>query len=337
MCPKIKTIAWLCVLAIAALTVLLPLAADAADNASTGTVSLVFENDLFYGTDRDYTNGIMLAWVPPASPAPDWASRIARLIPWFPKEGYVRHGYAVGQSMFTPSDITVANPPLTDRPYAGWLYGAIGMGVGTGQQIDLVTLTLGVVGPASRAEQTQEFIHHIVGTHQPQGWDTQLKNEPGVVVTYMRSWRTLITKTLIGFDLDLTPNMGGALGNVFTYASAGLTIRYGKHLPMDYGPLRIQPGMPGSAAFEPRSGFEWYLFTGLEGRAVARNIFLDGNTFGDSRHVEKEPLVGDLQFGFVLNWRTASLAYTHLLRTREFKSQSEKHDNFGAISLTVPY
>lgn len=27
-----------------------------------------------------------------------------------------------------------------------------------------------------------------------------------------------------------------------------------------------------------------------EGRAVARNIFLDGNTFQDSRSVDKEPL-----------------------------------------------
>jgi hypothetical protein len=41
-------------------------------------------------------------------------------------------------------------------------------------------LTVGVVGPASFAEQTQKRIHEIVNADEPRGWNTQLKNEPGV-------------------------------------------------------------------------------------------------------------------------------------------------------------
>jgi lipid A 3-O-deacylase len=333
----IRMITWLCALSLTALTCVVGShAANATDSANTGTLSFVLENDLFYRTDRDYTNGIMITWVPAASSTPDWASRIAHLVPWFPKEGYVRHGYAFGQSMFTPGNIATVDPPLTDRPYAGWLYGAIGLGVETDHQLDQFALTLGVVGPASLAEQSQKIVHKIVGAPEPQGWDTQLSNELGIVVTYMRSWRGLVTKTLSGFDLDLTPNIGGALGNVFTYANAGLTMRYGNQLSLDYGPMRIQPSLPSSGAFVSQGGFAWYLFASCEARAVFRNIFLDGNTFRDSRSVDKEPLVGDLQYGFVLDWSTASLAYTHVLRTREFKSQRER-DAFGAISLSMPF
>jgi hypothetical protein len=154
-------------------------------------------------------------------------------------------------------------------------------------------------------------------------------------MTYQRSWRALATKTFAG-SLDLAPHAGGALGNVFTYANTGLTLRFGRNLPLDYGPARIQPGLPGSMTFVAADSFTWYLFAGAEGRAVARNIFLDGNTFRNSRSVDKEVFVGDLQFGGVLIWRDVRLSYTHVLRTDEFTDQRER-DNFGSISLAVLY
>lgn len=323
-------------LAIASLTsVLAPLAADAGDYPDSGIFSFVLENDLFYNTDRNYTNGVQIAWVPRVESPPDWAVRVAHQVPWFPQEGRIRHGYVLGQSMFTPRDITLTNPPVEDRPYAGWLYGTVGLSVEIGRQLDQLALTLGVVGPASLAKQSQKIVHKIKGADKPLGWDTQLGNEPGIVLTYQRSWRGLTT-TLAGFDLDLTPHIGSALGNVYTYANTGLTMRYGKRLPADYGPLRIQPSLPGSGFFAPTNNFAWYLFAGFEGRAVARNIFLDGNTFRDSRSVDKEPLVGDLQWGIALTWQGVRLNYTHVLRTREFETQGGS-DAFGAFSISMPF
>jgi hypothetical protein len=303
--------------------------------ALSGVMSLIVENDLFYNTDRDYTSGVALVWAPKEDSTPDWAVHVAHWLPWFPKEGPVRHGYLLGQNMYAPSDITIPDPPLDDRPYAGWLYGTIGLGIETGRQLDQLALTLGVVGPASYAEQTQKFVHKIVDdAPQPQGWDTQLRNELGILLTCQRSWREFATTTLVGLDFDLTPHIGGALGNIYTYANAGLTLRYGKSLPVDYGPPRIQPSVPGSVSFELTDKFTWYLFAGFEGRVVAHNIFLDGNTFTDSRSVDKEPFVGDLQWGFVLTWRRARLGYTHVWRTREFENQKEP-DQFGSFSISM--
>jgi hypothetical protein len=94
--------------------------------------------------------------------------------------------------------------------------------------------------------------------------------------------------------------------------------------------------VPGSGFFAPTDKFTWYLFAGVEGRAVARNIFLDGNTFKDSRSVDKEPLVGDLQWGVTLTWQGARLSYTHVWRTREFTTQ-DGGDQFGSISLSMSF
>jgi hypothetical protein len=193
-----------------------------------------------------------------------------------------------------------------------------------------------MVGPASLAEQTQKVVHGIIDTDEPQGWDTQLGNEPGIVATYMRSWRGLASLALSGVKLDFTPHVGAALGNVFTYGNTGVTARFGMRLPKDYGPPRIQPGLPGVGDFSPASDFGWYLFAGIEGRAVGRNIFLDGNTFRESRSVDKIPLVGDLQFGFVADLKHIRLSYTHVLRTREFRTQ-DSNDAFGVLTLSVKF
>ena len=75
------------------------------EEEDTGTFTFVLENDLFFGLDRDYTNGIMLAWMSEPDHAPAWALRAARLLPFFPKDGLVRSTYAIGQNMYTPNDI----------------------------------------------------------------------------------------------------------------------------------------------------------------------------------------------------------------------------------------
>ena len=43
-----------------------------------GVVSVVLENDLFGGTDRNYTNGLRAEWVRPAEEAPGGAAPALR-------------------------------------------------------------------------------------------------------------------------------------------------------------------------------------------------------------------------------------------------------------------
>jgi hypothetical protein len=312
------------------------LPATAATEAKNGVWSLLIENDLFYGSDRNYTSGVGLAWVARPEPPPEWIVKLARSVPWFPEIGAIRHGYIVGQNMYTPRDISLPDPPLDDRPYAGWLYGTIGVGVESAGQTDLFALTVGVVGPASLAEQSQKAIHEITGSPHPQGWDTQLKNEPGIELAYQRRWRDVAKGEFAGFEYDLTPHAGGALGNVYTYANAGFTIRYGERLTSDLGPMRIRPSPPGSGFFVPADTFTWYVFVAVDGRAVARNVFLDGNTWRDSRSVDKEILVGDLHWGLAVTWKGTRLTYTHVRRTREFETQGPSSD-FGAFAVSVAF
>jgi len=97
--------------------------------------------------------------------------------------------------------------------------------------------------------------------------------------------------------------------------------------------------MPGSEYFVPSedSSFGWYLFADAEVRAVAQNIFLDGNTWKDSYGVEKEDFVGDVQAGVAFSVGDYRVAYTHVFRTKEFKSQNDNIETFGGVTITMRF
>ena len=299
-----------------------------------GTFTLVFENDLLANTDDYYTNGIRIGWLPARTHG--WARAVAGWIPLFPEDSQILVAYTLGQSMFTPEEITEFPPDPDDRPYAGWLYLGGAVIAKSPGQLDTLQLQLGVVGPWSLAEESQKFIHRIVGADRPVGWDFQLENEPGIVLTYERQWRETYDSGFGDVKFQVLPHLGASLGNVMTGLHGGGTVRFGQNIPDDYGPPRIRPAVPGSDFFVPADRFGWYIFTGVEGRFVARNIFLDGNTFRESRSVDKNVLVGDVQGGIAVTWGNARLAYTHVLRSKSFEGQ-DRPDSFGAISLSVRF
>lgn len=319
-------------LAVAVLLCLL--ATTAAAQSPAGTLSVIFDNDTFVGTDRYYTGGLRISWTTQAGPERGWEHAMARLLPVFPDRGTLRVSYTLAQRTYTPDDLSDPTPPPDSRPYAGWLYGAVGLMTETHGQLDQIQLAIGVVGPLALAEEIQRTVHALTGSEMPAGWDTQLHNEPALLLSYRRSWRVVNVSRADGFDFDITPFAGGALGNVFTYVSAGAAFRFGYDMTNEYGLPLMSTNLPGPAYFgKPDPGFGWYLFLGLRARAVAHNIFLDGNTFAESRSVDREPLVGSVQLGLALNIGDVAVAYTQVWRTRRFEAQGEAQA-FGVVTLS---
>src|SRR3546814_15876179 len=121
----------------------------------------------------------------------------------------------------------IRRPPRSTRtdtlfPYTT-LFRSIGLVSENGDQLDNLELNVGVVGPWSLADKTQIEYHKLIDVQVPEGWENQLENEPGVVHYYERKWRNIWDvdfgdlAMLNNLGVDLTPPIGGALGNVYTY------------------------------------------------------------------------------------------------------------------------
>ncbi len=309
------------------------------------TFSVVSENDKYFaGTDRHYTNGLKLTWLGETdlNRSQQFVQLAARFIPWMDPEHVDWHykvGFALGQNIYTPKDTETAALIPDDRPYAAWLYGSIILQAQLRNQLRLVELSVGVVGPSALGEEAQNSWHDVINVPHAQGWANQLHDEPGLRLTWERRYRTWqwpVERIPSGLGTDLILRHRVTLGNVSTHAAAGAVVRFGWRMPDDFGPDLIRPGGGNTSNTGGPRRFSAYTYASTEVRAVARDIFLDGNTWRHSHSVDKRPVVADLNLGFVLNWPRFQVAYTQNYRTKEFYGQPRR-DVFGSVGFSFSH
>ncbi|MHB8789154.1 MAG: lipid A deacylase LpxR family protein [Desulfobulbaceae bacterium] len=324
------------------------------------------ENDFFgsAGTDRYFTNGLNVMVV--AKEASAWLGELAKVS--HQHEQYDsnsrRVSFTGGQDIYTPQDIEDPNLIEDDRPYAGWLY--LGMGVHdrrplpkaggadrnfAWQEQDSTEVILGIIGPQSYTGDVQYWWHeNVIGfsnTRKPSGWDNQLDNELAFALLREHKWRIRrLGADREGLEVDLVPHVGAAVGTVTTYASAGAEARLGWNLPDDFGSAKNRAGLSsarvaashwgaGDEARRKATPVTFHLFGKMEGRAVLRDIFLDGNTFADSHSVDRKPLTFSVLSGVsVLFWHIVEVAYTHVYQSKEFEGQPLAHV-YGTLTMSV--
>jgi hypothetical protein len=316
-------------------------------SASPGSILMQEENPTFalWGRDRHYTNGAALSYTT-SQLKPD--SFLSAPIQFLGNSTFLfnrsipntddRFEWTIlGQNMFTPQNHNVRNPSLNDRPYAAWLYTSGSFIQNTDDKVlTSLDFQLGVVGPWALGRQVQNNYHVITGLNPARGWYYQLNNQFGFTTSWERRWRFY-------HDLDnayaweIIPNVGITLGNVMTYAKVGGLIRWGRGLKSDWGPNLVHPGYSGTSYFAAkRAGTDWgySIYAGVQGRVVALNVFLDGNNFQNSRHVDKECAVGDLFIGAEIFYRDKiRFGFSFITRTPEFRQQRGP-DTGGAFNLS---
>ena len=314
-----------------------------------GRMSLRMDNDAFGSASQDhgYSNGLALTMVSPdlASQAdqaclPFVSRSINRYLQWAHPGGFEQQHAIVGIShgIYTPDDKTRSDLIEEDRPYAGVLLLSAGYNARSGDRLQTTHLRLGMVGPSAKGQEVQNAVHRVIDVRRAQGWEHQLRDEPLLQVVHerMHRWQPRASSNADGWSWDVIGHAGGSLGNFATHANTGAELRFGWRVPDDFGSNPLRPAGEHSA---PRSrgsihgGWAWHVFASVEGRAVLRDITLDGNTFKNSHSVDKEPLVADLGYGAVVTRGRWKMTLAQYQRSREFEGQLEP-PSFGSLSVS---
>ena len=284
-------------------------------------------------TDRFYVNGLRLGWTSPTTQVPDFMASVAQAL-W--GNGQQRIAFDLAQQIYTPADTMATVPNSHDRPYAGVLLGNFSLMSDVEDSRSVLTLSLGIVGPGSGAENLQNGFHDVIGQSHTNGWSYQIPNTPAVELLHERTWR-LPTGRVAGLETDALPFLTVAVGDLRDYVQAGVSFRIGEGLGSDYGVPRVRPGLSGGDAFTPTRPFAWYLFAGVDGQAVGYDMLLQARPFRSGPHVSTTWDVGEMQGGFAVMAYGMRLTFAYVAQTQEFRGQTGGLHQFGSAALSIRF
>jgi lipid A 3-O-deacylase len=322
-----------------------------------GTLSLYHDNDILNGTDRDYTSGLRVAWtsekrndlekVPSIFRGLNYLSGASGSLDAFsqlwgfdkPNEVSYQYGTAVTQLMYTPTTFTVPIPP-NERPYAGWL--GLGFSLHTTDEIAMnsVELNLGVVGPSSFAEETQDTVHSLINSEIFEGWNSQIPDELTVNLNLKQTRGYTFFQagdiSYFPFSMNGASEASVSLGNFRTDASLGFYTQIGHNVTSEFSNPRLSTTANSTGWSDSQdSHFSAYLIFGAKVSAVLHDISLDGPVFRDFETNESsKPFVADLYYGLGLRYRDWEFSYVNTLRSKEYKSQQDSQA-FSSIVVRI--
>ncbi len=301
-----------------------------------GRIALVEDNDVFnlgrgFDTDQDYTQGSVLAATLSDEDTPEWARDAAKALPLFADDARVNLGILLGQELHTPVDIFADPPDPGDRPYAGWLYAGMalegrrfdGDPLRRRDRMDLLEVDLGVVGPSALGEFAQNTTHRVLGLDEAEGWEHQLKDEPGIQASWTRRWRALSGDLGSRWGADLLPGFRARAGTIHVDGTVEALGRVGWNLPRDFGPMPVDgTGLEKGAPEAP----PWFAVAGsLGARGVLHDVFLHGGTFRDGPRVTNTNLVVETSLGLAVGWGPLQIQWTQNFTGPTFREDRRYH------------
>lgn len=324
-------------LAVACAISLLALSARAqAPVDSASIVTLQDENAAVSGNklrDRFYTNGLRLGWTSPTGVVPQPLVNIGNSL-W--GAGQQRISFDLSQQIYTPTDTQAVIPNPRDRPYGGLLTGNLSLLSDTADTRSVLTLSLGVAGPAAGGGDIQNGWHDLIGRKDVKGWDGQIPNTPAVELLHERIWRLPIGR-VAGLEMDVLPALTAGVGDVRDYVQAGVTFRAGQGLKSDFGVPRPRPGLSGGDAYKPTRPFAWYVFAGVDGQAVGYDLLLQSAPFRSGPHVTPTWDVAEGQVGVVLMAFGLRFTLAYVAQTEEFHGQTGGIHQFGSAAISMRF
>lgn len=319
-------------------------------------LTLYFDNDVFHGSDDDYTNGFRLSWTSDNRPVDDiggvqhWLRYLigdeSSIAPFQRVSGFddasdiiYSYGFSLTQLMFTPDDPDVASAILDDRPYAGVLLLGFSLHAMDRNVLNTAALSVGTVGRHAFAEETQDFFHSIGGQKEYKGWKHQVPNEPLLNIHLSQKRRLSLLDYQNGhFAIDGYTEIAIGLGNYRTEAQLGALVRIGYNLPVEFSDPRLSAQSYTHKLFQNgrvlNSKWSLYAMFGVRGYAVAHDVTLDGPIFrgGFQTDVRREPWVGEAFAGFGVRLSDWELSYIHTFHTREYDLQGGDV-SFGSVAI----
>ncbi|RZJ66869.1 MAG: lipid A deacylase LpxR family protein [Flavobacterium sp.] len=288
--------------------------------AQSKEIGLVLENDLFTSSvnDKYYTNGVEIFY---RYLSKDTSENIVKKI----------HEFRAGQYIFNPQTVKAADPNIHDRAFAGYLFGQYAESrFYKSESMFRLNGQVGVVGPASGAEQVQKTIHDVFGYKPVRGWEYQIRNTLALQLGAAYS-----KKIFRGDHFDFHAKGNAVAGTAFAGATVGVLSRVSLKplLPIYDSTLYGAAVNSDLSARKNQSEFFFYISPSVNYQLYDATI--QGSMFNDD-----SPITFDLipfrftgEAGLKYRKNRLDLSYAFIYRGKEADNWVNKGYFFGSIQI----
>ncbi|MCH2158100.1 MAG: lipid A deacylase LpxR family protein [Oleiphilaceae bacterium] len=299
-------------------------------------IAVTLDNDLFVGNDNGYTNGFYVTALDLSDnkgyvPANDfWVWPLLWTLGDSEVEGAV-NVYSIGQTLLSPSDITIEVPAENELPYAGLLTFSNTYLTANVNTADRISTTIGIIGPWALGEETQKTVHKAIGADEPQGWDTQLENELVFQFHRSRAWRQLHFND---GRTDIITAASIEAGTISSSVEGMIALRFGQELERSF-PTTLLSSSRLSNPVAANQG--WFFYLGLNTGYLFNRIFTNGNTFRNSRSIPYDKEYLGASAGLTLayqNWAfTMAFSDSNIIANSRDDEALENLTRFGTFTI----
>ena len=282
--------------------------------------SMVTDNDLYISREKDryYSNGLFLSY----SYVPNKFNETHKKIITF----------TLGHQIYTPFKSTVVNKNSHDRPFAGFLYGQLGISKTLKNNSTLKnSFFIGVVGESAFGQELQEAIHEIYNFKKPDGWKYQIRNTFALNFEgeYLKSVGINKSSILDGNFLSKL-----RIGTIFTDASLGFIGRIGFK--------KLQP-INNSIAFNTnlnhklnslKRELESFLYYEASATYVVYDATIQGSLFNNLNPITFMPkkIIFDLEVGYKFTANRFHFGYAYHFHTNKLNNlRFDKGNDYGKL------
>ncbi len=273
---------------------------------------LIFEleNDMLFTTDNYYTAGLALSYT-----NKNFKKTPAQLILNSQNtENITFSGVGFQQRIFTPYSISEPNTIENDRPYSAYLLATnFSVLINRKKKLKLSNeIGLGIMGQAAGGKETQTFVHQIIGSVTPIGWENQLKN------AFIIDYQFRVEKGFFNewISNHFVPFAEARVGTLIDKIQVGLITKIGNK-------NKSLTNMSTSFELKKQLIWEWVFEANLQG--VFYDATLEGGVFSNDKAfvLDKEEIISrqyQLRTGINLYYKKFSFRYMVKFNSTDFES-----------------
>jgi len=283
-------------------------------------IGLQLENDSFTSTYNDfyYTNGLFA-----------FANYVSSKST---SEKKIIHGFQIGQQIYNPRNVKSVFPEDHNRPFAGYLFAEYNRTkMYQSNQVFKMSLGLGRIGPDSKAEQFQDWMHETFGFGEILGWEYQIQNL--WAVQFGTEYSFPVLNRIASDKIDFHFYSQGEIGTAFTGLSMGSLARIS--LSKSLTPIQNSNFYNGLG----NSKREFYLYVLPKINLQFYDATIQGSMFTDKSEVtfDLKPIRFKGEAGLKFRYNQYNIACAFKYTTDEIKNSSAIGYTFGSLEFSYVF